>query len=85
MTDGPAAGLAVADAVAASGALDRSHRLHATRGELLRRCGRIDEAVAAYRRALQLVGTLPERRFLEARLSEVDGDGGAGPSARRRH
>jgi RNA polymerase sigma-70 factor (ECF subfamily) len=53
--------------------LDRYHYLHATRGELLRRLDRIDEARAAYERALELVHTDPERRFLEARLTELSG------------
>ncbi|HEX3813448.1 MAG TPA: sigma-70 family RNA polymerase sigma factor [Mycobacteriales bacterium] len=43
---------------------------HSTRGELLRRLGRADEARAAYRRALDLAGTTPERRFLSRRLEQ---------------
>ncbi|MBO0684029.1 MAG: RNA polymerase sigma factor [Candidatus Dormibacteraeota bacterium] len=45
--------------------------LHSTRAELLRRLGRPDEARAAYRRALELTQTEPERRFLQRRLSEL--------------
>ena len=74
MAQGPEAGLLVADAVHREGSLDRSHRLHATRAELLRRAGRADEAVVAYRRALELVGTQPERRYLVERLSQIDPD-----------
>jgi RNA polymerase sigma-70 factor, ECF subfamily len=51
--------------------LDRYHYLHATRGELLRRLERVDDARAAYRRALELVHANPERRFLEQRLAEL--------------
>jgi RNA polymerase sigma-70 factor, ECF subfamily len=51
--------------------LDRYHYLHATRAELLRRLGRADEAGAAYRRALELVHSEAERRFLEQRLAEL--------------
>jgi RNA polymerase sigma-70 factor (ECF subfamily) len=51
--------------------LDRYHYLHATRAELLRRLDRIDEARAAYTRALELVHADPERRFLEQRLAEL--------------
>ncbi len=40
--------------------------LHSTRAELLRRLGRGEEARAAYERALELGGTEPERRFLNA-------------------
>ncbi len=74
MAQGPEAGLLVADAVHREGSLDRSHRLHATRAELLRRAGRTHEAVVAYRRALELVGTQPERRYLVERLSQIDPD-----------
>jgi RNA polymerase sigma-70 factor, ECF subfamily len=45
--------------------------LESTRGELLRRLGRIDEARSAYSRALALAVTEPERRFLTRRLDEL--------------
>ena len=51
--------------------LDRYHYLHATRAELLRRLGRVDEARDAYDRALALVRAEPERRFLEQRRAEL--------------
>ena len=51
--------------------LDRYHYLHATRAELLRRLERVEEARAAYGRALQLVHSEAERRFLERRLAEL--------------
>jgi RNA polymerase sigma-70 factor (ECF subfamily) len=44
---------------------------HSTRGELLRRLGRGNEAREAYRRALELATSTPERRFLQRRLEEV--------------
>ena len=53
--------------------LDDYHYLHATRAELLRRLDRIDDARAAYGRALELVRSDPERRFLERRLAELAG------------
>jgi RNA polymerase sigma-70 factor (ECF subfamily) len=53
--------------------LDGYHYLHATRAELLRRLDRIDEACAAYDRALKLVQSDAERRFLEQRLAELRG------------
>jgi len=43
---------------------------HSTRAELLRRLGRPDEARAAFRRALSLARTAPEKRFLERRIAE---------------
>jgi RNA polymerase sigma-70 factor (ECF subfamily) len=45
--------------------------LHSTRAELLRRLGRRDEARIAYRRALELTPSTPERRFLERRIAEL--------------
>jgi len=51
--------------------LDSYHYLHATRGDFLRRLGRPDEARLAYGRALELVGSDHERRFLERRLAEL--------------
>jgi RNA polymerase sigma-70 factor (ECF subfamily) len=45
--------------------------LHSTRAELLCRLGRIDEARAAYRRALELARSEPERRFLKRRIAEL--------------
>ncbi len=51
--------------------LDHYHYLHATRAELLRRLDRIEEARAAYERALELVHSDAERRFLQQRLAEL--------------
>ena len=53
--------------------LDRYHYLHATRAELLRRLDRREEARTAYGRALELVHSDAERRFLERRLIELEG------------
>jgi RNA polymerase sigma-70 factor (ECF subfamily) len=51
--------------------LERYSYLHSTRGELLRRLDRIEEAREAYRRALELVHSDAERNFLERRLAEL--------------
>jgi RNA polymerase sigma-70 factor, ECF subfamily len=51
--------------------LDGYHYLHATRAELLSRLDRVDEARAAYERALELVHSDAERRFLERRLADL--------------
>jgi RNA polymerase sigma-70 factor, ECF subfamily len=51
--------------------LDRYHYLHATRAELLRRLDRVEDARVAYDRALELVHSDAERRFLEQRLAEL--------------
>ncbi|HEY5144375.1 MAG TPA: DUF6596 domain-containing protein [Solirubrobacteraceae bacterium] len=65
--ESPQAGLAIADCLE----LEDYRYLHATRGELLRRLGRTDEARAAFRRALTLVHDDAERRMLEQRIAEL--------------
>jgi len=72
MADGPAAGLALIDALARGGALDDYHLLHAARADLLRRAGRRAEAGAAYKRALALATNAAESRFLTARIAECE-------------
>src|SRR5439155_11586225 len=52
--------------------LDTYHYLHATRAELLRRLDRVEDARTAYDRALKLVHSDPDRRFLERRLAELN-------------
>jgi RNA polymerase sigma-70 factor (ECF subfamily) len=56
--------------------LDAYYYLHSTRAELLRRLDRVDEALTAYERALELVHSEPERRFLEGRLAELQSSPG---------
>jgi RNA polymerase sigma-70 factor (ECF subfamily) len=51
--------------------LDGYHYLHAVRADLLGRLGRTGEAVAAYDRALELVTSDAERRFLETRRTQL--------------
>jgi RNA polymerase sigma-70 factor (ECF subfamily) len=51
--------------------LDGYRYLHSARGELLRRLGRLDEARAAYERALGLVADGPDRRLLQDRLDTI--------------
>jgi RNA polymerase sigma-70 factor (ECF subfamily) len=53
--------------------LDQYHYLHAARAELLRRLDRVEDARAAYERALELVHSDAERIFLERRLAELQG------------
>jgi RNA polymerase sigma-70 factor (ECF subfamily) len=73
MVDGPRPALALIDALAADGQLDRYHLLHSARADLLRRLGSRAEAAEGYQRALALVTNDAERRFLERRLREVRG------------
>ena len=74
MRDGAAAGLALIDGILARGDLADYHFAHSARGELCRRLGQATEARAGYRRALALARQEPERRFLERRLAELQGD-----------
>jgi RNA polymerase sigma-70 factor (ECF subfamily) len=71
MAQGPAAGLALLDSLAASGTLAGYHLLPAARADLLRRLGRQAEAAGAYRAALALAGTEAERRYLTRRQAEA--------------
>jgi RNA polymerase sigma-70 factor (ECF subfamily) len=71
MLAGPRTGLALIDALAATGDLDEYHLLHAAQADLLRRMGSTPEAAKSYERALALVTNESERRFLERRLREV--------------
>jgi RNA polymerase sigma-70 factor (ECF subfamily) len=71
MMEGPAAGLALMDGLAAAGDLDGYHLLHAGRADLLRRLGRAPEAATAYRRALEVSTNPVEQAFLTRRLAEV--------------
>ncbi len=71
MVDGPARGLDLLDALAATGDLDLYHLLPAARADLLRRLGRRQEAEEAYRAALAAAKLDPERRLLARRLAEL--------------
>ncbi len=71
--EGPSAGLAALDAVAAD--LDGYHLLHAARGTALRRLRRPVDAVAAFRRAAALAPTDAERRSLNEQIDQLAGDG----------
>lgn len=65
--DGPAAGLDLVDSLD----LDRYHLWHAVRADLLRRLGRLPEAVAAYDAALARATNAAERGFLQRRRAEL--------------
>jgi RNA polymerase sigma-70 factor, ECF subfamily len=73
MARGPEVGLPLLDELARE--LADYHLWHAARADLLRRTGRRGEALAAYRKALALAGSEPERRFLERRIAEISRPG----------
>jgi len=68
--DGPDAALAIVDGIEG---LDRFHRYHIVRAELLRRVDRTDEARVSYRAALALEPSDPEACHLARRLAELAG------------
>jgi RNA polymerase sigma-70 factor (ECF subfamily) len=71
MRDGPAAGVALIDAILERGDLREYHLAHSARADLCRRLGRTAEARASYQRALALARQEPERRFLTRRIAEL--------------
>lgn len=71
MDQGPAAGLALIDALLARGELRDYHLAHAARADLFRRLGRREEAREAYAQAHALAKAEPERRYLERRLRDL--------------
>ena len=64
MAAGPAAGLALVDAIAAEPALQHYHLLPSVRGELLSRLGRLPEARIEFERAAELTRNERERNLL---------------------
>lgn len=73
MAEGPAAGLALVDALAADGALARYQWLPSVRGDLLEKLGRRAEASVEFARAAALASNARERAFLEERARAAAG------------
>ncbi|MWB98918.1 RNA polymerase sigma factor [Agromyces seonyuensis] len=71
MAEGPASGLRIVDAVAATGALRGSHVVPSARGELLARLGRTEEARAEFEAAVRLAGNDAERAVLAGKLAAL--------------
>ncbi len=69
MVEGPAAGLALLDDLAAE--LAGNHRLHSTRAHLLERGGEEEEAIAEYDAAARLTNSIPERDYLTMRAARL--------------
>lgn len=70
--DGAVAGLLLIEGILARGELQDYHLAHSARAEFCRQLGRVEEARSAYLRALELTRQVPERRFIEGRLKELD-------------
>ncbi len=69
--EGPAAGLALLDALAGERALAGYHLLPSARADLLERLGRLDEARAEFERAASLAGNARQRERLRARAARL--------------
>ncbi len=67
--EGPAAGLALLDALQDSPALRRYHLLPSARADLLEQLGRLDEAGAEFARAAELAGNARQRDRLLTRAA----------------
>ncbi|WP_344619142.1 RNA polymerase sigma factor [Dactylosporangium salmoneum] len=85
MVDGPAAGLALIDALAPDPRLAGYHYLPAARADLLRRLGRFAESRQAYETAIALCDNAVERAFLTARLAELTRPPDGTPTGRSPH
>ncbi|KIF75376.1 RNA polymerase subunit sigma-24 [Streptomyces sp. 150FB] len=72
MAEGPAAGLALADALAGEPALRNYHLLPSVRGDLLARLGRTAEARTEFDRAATLTRNERERGLLRARAHQLE-------------
>jgi RNA polymerase sigma-70 factor (ECF subfamily) len=73
IAEGPERGLEFVERVSSAPELRGYHLLHAARADMLRRLGRGDEAMAAYRLARDLAANPVEQAFLERRLAELGG------------
>jgi RNA polymerase sigma-70 factor, ECF subfamily len=71
MRDGADAGVKLIDDILARGDLVDYRLAHAARADLCRRLGRVNDARAAYERAIALTKQDPERRFLERQLGKL--------------
>lgn len=73
MSEGPEVGLALLDRVAAADELRDYQPYHAARADMLRRAGRVGEAILAYERALASAPNQVAREYLARRLAELSG------------
>ncbi len=72
MAEGPEAGLREIAPIESSGALSQYHLLFSAKADLLRRAGRLSEALSEYEKALDLAKNLRERDHLQRRKLEVE-------------
>ena len=72
MSEGPERGLDLLEAAGASGALENYYLFHASRADLLRRLGRLDEATVSYNTALSLTTNHVEQNYIRRRITQID-------------
>ncbi|UST78531.1 RNA polymerase sigma factor [Pseudomonas siliginis] len=70
--DGALAGLLLVEGILARGELQDYHLAHSARAEFCRQLGRVEQARAAYQRALELTRQEPERRFIRGRIMALE-------------
>jgi RNA polymerase sigma-70 factor, ECF subfamily len=71
MSEGPAAGLVILDALGGNQRITGWPQFHIARAELLTRVGRRADAATAYQAALRLGMSAPEHAFVERRLAAL--------------
>ncbi len=71
MAEGPAAGLTILGTLSDHPQLAGWPQLHVARADLLRRLGRREEAIAAYRMGLELQPPAAEQAFIRRRIAEL--------------
>lgn len=71
MRDGAEVGLQLIETILGKGDLADYHLAHAAKADLCRRLGKNSEALQSYQRAFDLTKQIPERRFLERRMTEL--------------
>jgi RNA polymerase sigma-70 factor, ECF subfamily len=67
-------GLTLIEQLEASGELNDYYLMWSAKADLLRRMGRFSDAATAYRRALEVVSSNPDRRFLARRLAQMESE-----------
>jgi RNA polymerase sigma-70 factor, ECF subfamily len=72
MLQGAQAALNLLDELQGREQLKSYHLLYAARADFLKRLGKIDEAVTAYKKAISLVSQQAQKRFLEQQLEEIN-------------
>jgi predicted RNA polymerase sigma factor len=75
MAFGPELGLAVVEPLLYDPAMARHHRTHAVRAHLLETAGDREAALEAFAQAARLTLSIPEQRYLNARIRRLSDDG----------